>query len=140
MNYPIVIRDLPEEDGGGFLAYAPDLKGCMTTGDTQEEVLADIKLAIDEWRDAWTQMGREMPEPHSAAKRARAEHESILKAVAELSAKTDDVEAKLEQLRRDFEEHLETLDSWDRFESIAGVRAPALPFPATERPALVFKQ
>ncbi len=36
-----------EEDQYGFFAYCPELKGCHSQGDTKEEVLFNIKEAID---------------------------------------------------------------------------------------------
>lgn len=32
MEYPILLVSLAEDDGGGFLAVAPDLQGCMSDG------------------------------------------------------------------------------------------------------------
>jgi hypothetical protein len=31
-DYPIIIRPLTAEDGGGYLAEVPDLPGCMRDG------------------------------------------------------------------------------------------------------------
>jgi len=36
-NYKIKIIKLTEEDGGGYLAYVPELPGCMSDGETLEE-------------------------------------------------------------------------------------------------------
>lgn len=46
LKYPISI--IPEEEGG-FTALIPDLPGCMTQGETMEEVVANI----DEARQLW---------------------------------------------------------------------------------------
>ena len=35
-----------EKDDNGYFAYIPQLKGCMTQGDTYEEALSDVKSAI----------------------------------------------------------------------------------------------
>ena len=48
-NYRIEIFALSEEDGGGFLAIAHDLPGCMADGWTQREALANLHDAIAEW-------------------------------------------------------------------------------------------
>jgi predicted RNase H-like HicB family nuclease len=63
LDYPIVIQPLPEEDGGGFLALAPDLPGCISDGDTPEEALANIRDAIDSWIAEAQALGREVPHP-----------------------------------------------------------------------------
>ena len=36
-----------EEDENGFFAYCPELKGCHSQGDTNDEALVNIKEAID---------------------------------------------------------------------------------------------
>jgi len=64
-DYPIVVRPLAAEDGGGWLAEAPDLPGCMTDGDTAEAALADMENAIAEWIDAAEQLGQPVPKPNS---------------------------------------------------------------------------
>ena len=48
-EYRIVIEPLPPEDGGGFVAYVPDLPGCMSDGETREEAAHNISDAIECW-------------------------------------------------------------------------------------------
>ena len=36
-----------EHDQDGFSAYIPDLKGCVSQGDTLEETLSNIKEALE---------------------------------------------------------------------------------------------
>jgi predicted RNase H-like HicB family nuclease len=36
-----------EKDGHGYYAYCPELEGCQTQGDSLEEVLSNIKEAIE---------------------------------------------------------------------------------------------
>lgn len=36
-----------EKDNDGYFAYAPDLKGCHTQGETLDEVMANIKEAVE---------------------------------------------------------------------------------------------
>ena len=48
-DYRIEIFALSKEDGGGFLAIAPDLPGCFADGWTQREALANLRDAIAEW-------------------------------------------------------------------------------------------
>lgn len=63
--YPITIIPLSDEDGGGFMGHVPDLPGCMSDGETQEEALANTKLAIAEWIEQCRALGRPVPEPRS---------------------------------------------------------------------------
>ncbi|WP_127075126.1 type II toxin-antitoxin system HicB family antitoxin [Rhodomicrobium lacus] len=76
-TYPAVVIKLPEKDGGGFLAYAPDLPGCMSDGETDAEALQYLRLAVDEWCDEAKRLGRDVPKPGSAAKAAQTHREDV---------------------------------------------------------------
>lgn len=45
MSYKVSI--VIEKDGYGYYAYCPELEGCQSQGDTFEEVMANIKEAIE---------------------------------------------------------------------------------------------
>ena len=45
MSYKVGI--VIEKDKHGYYAYSPELEGCQTQGDTLEEVLSNIKEAIE---------------------------------------------------------------------------------------------
>ena len=62
-NYEISVKPLPPEDGGGFLAWVPDLPGCMSDGSTQAEALDNAAQAIDEWIDEAVRLGHAVPVP-----------------------------------------------------------------------------
>lgn len=62
-KYAIVIESAPAEDGGGFLAFVPDLPGCMSDGDTYEQAARNVAGAIESWIEAATEMGRPIPAP-----------------------------------------------------------------------------
>jgi antitoxin HicB len=64
-GYAILVEPLSLSDGGGWLATAPALRGCMGDGDTAEAALADVERAIQEWKDAARQLGRDTPSPAS---------------------------------------------------------------------------
>jgi len=63
LDYPIQIERLSEEDGGGFAAYAIDLPGCMSDGETQEQAIENVRDAIAAWIEEAAAMGRQIPEP-----------------------------------------------------------------------------
>jgi antitoxin HicB len=63
LEYPIVVEPLPIEEGGGFLATAPDLPGCMSDGATPEEVVSNIQDAIATWIEAAHDLGHAVPKP-----------------------------------------------------------------------------
>lgn len=48
-DYPITVRPLAPEDGGGYLAEVPDLPGCVADGKTIEEALKEVESAITSW-------------------------------------------------------------------------------------------
>jgi predicted RNase H-like HicB family nuclease len=64
LDYPIRVERLSEEDGGGFAAYATDLPGCMSDGETQEEAIKNVRDAIAAWIEQAEAMGRDVPLPH----------------------------------------------------------------------------
>ena len=65
MKYPIVIRELEHDEGGGFLAELPDLPGCMADGETIEEAARNAEDAANEWVAIAKELGRPIPEPNS---------------------------------------------------------------------------
>ena len=65
IEYAIVVEPLAEQDGGGWLASVPALPGCMGDGETRASALSDAIAAIEEWKDAALQAGREIPGPNS---------------------------------------------------------------------------
>ena len=66
--YKVVIEQLSQEDGGGYLATVPELPGCMSDGASRAEALANVEDAIATWIHCASKMGRAIPE----AKLARA--------------------------------------------------------------------
>jgi predicted RNase H-like HicB family nuclease len=61
MRYAIVI----EKAGDNYSAYAPDLPGCIATGDTVEEVEREMRDAIRFHIDGLQEDGLAVPEPAS---------------------------------------------------------------------------
>ena len=106
-DYPIVVVPLSSEDGGGFAAYAPDLYGCMSDGETPEEAARNIKDAILEWRDEAERLGRPVPKPGSAAQAYEEQRRELLRVVqkqdkllANQGAAIDSLQAEFERLSR----------------------------------------
>ncbi len=103
-GYPMVIGVLAEEDGGGYIAYAPDLHGCMADGDTPTAAVQDLESAIKEWIDEAVRLGRDVPKPGACAIRAqqeRAKLDTLVKAQEQLIVQQDELlrEARVEMLR-----------------------------------------
>ena len=79
-NYPIEIRPLTAEEGGGFLATFPDLPGCMADGETPEEAVTDACDTFECWMDAHIADGRPVPMPgiaNASGKFVQCLHRSI---------------------------------------------------------------
>lgn len=57
-----IIRD---SDEGGFVASYPDLPGCITCGETEEEALKNALDAKKAWLGAALEENIEIPEPDS---------------------------------------------------------------------------
>ena len=56
MNLKIVVHEAEE---GGYWAEAPALPGCVSQGETMDELLANMREAVAAWLEA------ETPEPES---------------------------------------------------------------------------
>ena len=75
--YTMVVQALDEDDGGGFLAFAPDLHGCVGDGDTPAAAIADLGNAIGEWIDEAQRLNRPVPKPGAMAARVKEGRERI---------------------------------------------------------------
>lgn len=61
MHWAIVI----ERGENNYAAYVPDLPGCVTTGDTLDEIRAMIREAIEFHLDGMREDGEPIPQPSS---------------------------------------------------------------------------
>ena len=62
-DYPFTIRQLTDDEGGGFLIEFPDLPGCMSDGDTIEEAMKNGRDAMSCWLSAAKASGKSIPTP-----------------------------------------------------------------------------
>lgn len=70
-EYPLELRPLSADEGGGWLATFPDLPGCMADGETPEEAIADARGAFACWMGAQIEDGREVPKPGGGGESGR---------------------------------------------------------------------
>ncbi|UZE48377.1 type II toxin-antitoxin system HicB family antitoxin [Rhodopseudomonas sp. P2A-2r] len=70
LEYAIRIERLADSDGGGYLATAPKLPGCMSDGATPEEALRNVQEAIASWIEAAKEWKQEIPKPAPPLARA----------------------------------------------------------------------
>jgi predicted RNase H-like HicB family nuclease len=60
-KYLIVI----EETGSGYLAYSPDMPGCVTCGATRNEAENNLRRALVSHLESLRECGEVLPAPHS---------------------------------------------------------------------------
>jgi predicted RNase H-like HicB family nuclease len=65
-EYPVVLRPLSADDGGGWIAIVPDLPGCISDGGTAYQALENVQGAIAEWKEAARALGRTIPNPDAS--------------------------------------------------------------------------
>jgi antitoxin HicB len=97
--YPVVVAQLFEADGGGYMAYAPDLKGCMSPGDTPEEAVKNVRQAMAEWIAEAKEIGRAIPEPNSGARKAKEAREKLVEQMREQNAAIEALDRELREMR-----------------------------------------
>ncbi len=64
-SYPQQVFWSDEDEG--FIAVAPDLKGCSAFGETREEALSSLDVAIGAWIEAANAAGNPIPRPSRPA-------------------------------------------------------------------------
>jgi antitoxin HicB len=64
-EYAVLVKPLPAEEGGGWLATVPDLPGCMSDGDSMAAAVENVTEAIESWKEAAEELGRPVPAPGS---------------------------------------------------------------------------
>lgn len=62
MTYTVLVYEADPEEGG-YWAVVAELPGCGTTGETIEEVEANIKDAIETYLEALRTLGKPLPQP-----------------------------------------------------------------------------
>ena len=124
-QYPVFVEPLPDEDGGGFLAKAIDLPGCIGDGATPEAAVKDVRKAIIEWIDEYRKIGRDVPRPGSLAVAFRAQWSKEMQTIKECVERLrdaeksfDSLEDRIAALERNIEylvDETENVAGWDRF-------------------------
>lgn len=68
IEYPFNIHRLSIEEGGGYLAEAFDLNGCIADGETIEEAIHNLEDAITSWIKTAQELGTPIPTPSEDSK------------------------------------------------------------------------
>ena len=62
-GYRIELQPLDPSLGSGFIAFAPELKGCLADGESRTMALLNLEDAIACWIGAARRAGRPVPAP-----------------------------------------------------------------------------
>lgn len=65
LKYPFKIETISEDDGGGYMITYTDLSGCISDGETIEELLLNGEDAKRAWIQTAYERSMEIPEPNS---------------------------------------------------------------------------
>lgn len=63
MNYLVII----EGEQGNYSAYVPDLPGCITVGETRQEIESNVREAIDAYLQEIVRRGQSAPQASTQA-------------------------------------------------------------------------
>jgi predicted RNase H-like HicB family nuclease len=74
LTYAVVFEQMPSNYG----AYAPDVPGCVSVGDTWDEMLAMIREALTYHIEDLLAQGEPLPEPKRSIEEAIAYHSEAL--------------------------------------------------------------
>ena len=84
LNYAVVFEQTPNN----YSAYVPDLPGCISTGESLEDVQSTIREAITFHIEAMLEHSEPLPEPKMSLEQAQSHHNDVL-------VEYDDTESEL---------------------------------------------
>jgi antitoxin HicB len=96
LKYPIEIVECEE---GGYFAQIPLLRGCMTQGETLDEIMSMISGAKRGWLEVALKHKIEIPEPENG----KEEHHYIIRVPKALGNR---LAKKAKRERKDFDEYV----------------------------------
>ncbi len=108
-SYDIVVQELPEEDGGGYIAFVPDLPGCMSDGDTRSQAIDNCEDAIVEWLAEQERRGVDVPLPGHAMTDALQDRQRLLDAIKSLAEYGESKDSEISDLKRKLAELIAVL-------------------------------
>lgn len=62
-NHKYTVEIFYSEEDDGYIAVAPELPGCSAFGETEEEALKEIRVAVGLWLETAQNEGRAIPKP-----------------------------------------------------------------------------
>ncbi|WP_417240603.1 type II toxin-antitoxin system HicB family antitoxin [Celeribacter halophilus] len=121
-DYFAFVTPLSVEDGGGFVAYVPDLPGCMGDGDTAESAIADAYNAAEAWIETANELGREIPAPGTAAVKAREREQSMIKALQAALDMQNNIDERITDLEYKIQHLIDVMSSDARTVSYGAIK------------------
>lgn len=97
-KYALVIEPLSDEDGGGFVAFFPDLVGCISDGDTYEQAAANAEQALLSWLEVQSEREVQVAEAGNAQREFQERAVAMNDHLAELVRKLEVAEARIKAL------------------------------------------
>ena len=64
-HLPMIMRQVviyPDPEDGGWVAEVPSLPGCLSQGDTKQQVIENIRDAIQTWIEGAHSVGMQVPD------------------------------------------------------------------------------
>lgn len=112
VTYPIIIVPISADDGGGYMAFAPDLYGCTSDGETEEEAITNVHEAIGEWIDEARRLKRKIPAPGEMAKKANQERKALKELIKQQDAALQESARALSALHSELNSMKEQLNDF----------------------------
>lgn len=66
MKLPYKVEIIPDAEEGGFVVSHPELKGCISCGNTVESAIENLNNAKKAWLESAIKNGAEIPIPKNA--------------------------------------------------------------------------
>lgn len=64
-GYSVRLSKLSEDDGGGWIAFVPELQGCLADGESPDEAYTNLKEVVSLWLEVAEEAGKKIPPPES---------------------------------------------------------------------------
>ena len=64
MMYKYAIEIFYSDEDEGYIAVVPELSGCSAFGETEEESLGEVKVAMELWIETAREEDRIIPKPY----------------------------------------------------------------------------
>ena len=63
-GYSVRLSKLSEDDGGGWIAFVPELQGCLADGESPDEAYTNLKEVVSLWLQVAEEAGKKILPPN----------------------------------------------------------------------------